>query len=118
MNVLEAHDIIDITEKEIAQEFNCEISIHMDPIVTDDLTVSNLRKMTESVLKEIDPIIKMHDFRITDGPYIKNLIFDIEVPYDYIEEDEDLVKVIKEEISRREANCFAVIHVDKSFVAE
>jgi len=118
MNVLEAHDIIDITEKEIAKEFNCEISIHMDPIVTDDLTVSNLRKMTESILQEIDPIIKMHDFRITNGPYIKNLIFDIEVPYDYKQVDEDLVKIIKDEIYRHNANCFAVIHVDKSFVAE
>ena len=118
MNVLEAHDIIDITEKEIAKEFNCEISIHMDPIVTDDLTVSNLRKMTESILQEIDPIIKMHDFRITNGPYIKNLIFDIEVPYDYKQADEELVKMIKDAIYRHNANCFAVIHVDKSFVAE
>ena len=118
MNVLEAHDIIDLTEKEVAKEFNCEISIHMDPIVTDDAMVSKLRKMTESILKEIDPIIKMHDFRITDGPYIKNLIFDIEVPYGYIQEDNDLVKVIKEEIYRHEPNCSAVIHVDKSFVSE
>jgi len=118
MNVLQAHDIIDITEKEVAQEFNCEISIHMDPIVTDDLTVSNLRKMTESILLEIDPIIKMHDFRITDGPYIKNLIFDIEVPYDYKQADDDLVKIIKDEIYRHNENCIAVIHVDKSFVSE
>jgi len=118
MNVLEAHDIIDITEKEVAQEFNCEISIHMDPIVTDDATVSKLKKMTESILTEIDPIIKMHDFRITNGPYIKNLIFDIEVPYDYKQADEDLVKIIQDEIYLHEAKCVAVIHVDKSFVAE
>ena len=118
MNVLEAHDIIDITEKEVAEEFNCEISIHMDPVVTDDLIVSNLRNMTESILKEIDPIIKMHDFRITDGPYIKNLIFDIEVPYDYKQADEDLVKIIKDEIYRNNDNCVAVIHVDKSYVSE
>jgi cation diffusion facilitator family transporter len=118
MNVLEAHDIIDLTEKEIAMEYNCEISIHMDPIVTDDETVTELKKMTESILKEIDPVITMHDFRITEGPYIKNLIFDIQIPYGYKQEDEELVKMIKDEISRRKENCFAVIHVDKSFVAE
>lgn len=118
MNVLEAHDIIDLTEKEISLQYNCEISIHMDPIVTDDETVTTLKKMTESILNKIDPIITMHDFRITEGPYIKNLIFDIQVPYGYKKQDEEIVKEIKDEITRQKENCFAVIHVDKSFVAK
>lgn len=118
INVMEAHDVIDLTEKEIAETYECEITIHMDPVVTNDKTLNRLKKMTLEIIHEIDPIIKMHDFRITEGPYIKNLIFDIVVPFDYSQKDEDLVGIIKEEVGKREENCFAVIHVDKCYVAE
>lgn len=118
INVLEAHDVIDLTEKEIAEQFNCEITIHMDPIIVDDEKINKLKKMTESIIKEIDTVITIHDFRMTEGPYIKNLIFDVVVPFGYKMSDEELVNLIEDKISRYDANCTAVINVDKSYISE
>lgn len=117
MDIMQAHEIIDYTEKEVANELNCEISIHMDPVVTDDETVNCLKEMTESILNKIDPVIKMHDFRITQGPHFTNIIFDVEIPYDYKMTDEELIKTIHQEVFKEKENCNVVINVDKSFIA-
>lgn len=116
MDIMQAHDVIDLAEKEVLEQLNCEISIHMDPVVTDDETVTWLKNMTESILKDIDPIIKMHDFRITEGPYITNIIFDIEIPYDYIMADEDIKSLIINKITEQKENCNVIINIDKCFV--
>lgn len=118
IDVMEAHDVIDLTEKEVADTFGCEITIHMDPIIMNDTAVTTLREMTQEIIERIDPVIKMHDFRITDGPAVKNLIFDIVVPFGYIRNDDEIVDMIKEEIKSRDERYFAVIHVDKCYVAE
>lgn len=115
MDVMEAHDMIDLVEDEIARNFNCEITIHMDPVITNDEAVTSLRLMVHGILEKIDPIIKMHDFRITEGPLKKNLIFDIVVPFGYEKSDSELNDIIRKKISEENDRCFAVIHIDKAY---
>lgn len=115
MNLLEAHDIIDLTEKEIQQKLKCSVSIHMDPIVYNDATVNALREMVTNILQELDERITMHDFRITQGPLIKNLIFDIVVPYNFGYSDEQIIEIITYKIKRINDSYYVVIQVDKSF---
>lgn len=116
MDVMEAHDCIDLAEQRVAKQLGCGISIHMDPVVDDDKKVAELKSMTLQILNEIDPIIKMHDFRTTQGPFITNLIFDVVVPFKYKIDDEKLIDMIKEKITARDEQCRAVISVDKDFV--
>ncbi len=115
MNLLEAHDIIDLTEKEIQQKLKCSVSIHMDPIVYNDATVNALREMVTNILQELDERITMHDFRITQGPLIKNLIFDIVVPYNFGYSDEQIIEIITYKIKQINDSYYVVIQVDKSF---
>lgn len=116
MDMLEAHDVIDIAEKRVKSVLGCDISIHMDPVVTDDEQINELRKLTERVIKEIDPSLNMHDFRVVKGPMLTNLIFDVLVPYNFCMSDEQLKKKINAAIREEKENCFAVINIDKSMV--
>lgn len=116
MDMLEAHDVIDIAEKRVKSVLGCDISIHMDPVVTDDEQINELRELTERVIKEIEPSLDMHDFRVVKGPMLTNLIFDVLVPYNFCLSDEQLKKKINAAIREEKENCFAVINIDKSMV--
>lgn len=116
MDILEAHDIIDMTEYQVQMKMGCGISIHMDPVVTDDVNVLAWKQKTLDILHCIDQVITMHDFRITNGPDHKNLIFDIVVPFGYKLSDDELKIKISEEIAANYDRCYPVINVDRSYI--
>ena len=115
-NILELHDVIDNTEVELRRKLNCDAVIHMDPVVTEDEHVLNLQKQVGEIMKGIDPVISMHDFRVVEGPSHTNLIFDIVVPYEYKISDEGLTNQIQSRITRKLGESyFVVIQVDKAY---
>lgn len=116
MDVLKAHDCIDLAEQRVMQRLGCGISIHMDPVINDDEEVAALKELTLKVLADIDPLIRMHDFRTTQGPIFKNLIFDIVIPFHYKYTDEALIELIKKGITAAQNDCRAVINVDKDYI--
>ena len=80
-DILKIHDEIDNIERELKQRLNCTATIHMDPVVTDDAFSNQMRDKVDELLRELDPELKMHDFRMVTGPSHTNLIFDVVVPY-------------------------------------
>lgn len=112
-DVIRAHEIIDALEQRIRNELGILMVIHMDPIVTDDPRVNELRDRVGSVLSQIDPAYSFHDFRITDGVDHKNLIFDVEVP---ITEAADVraekIDRVKKTFSAYDPRIACVISVD------
>ncbi len=115
MNMLEAHDIIDLAEQKVKEKLGCELSIHMDPVVTDDDEINELRTLVKTVINDISSELKMHDFRVTKGPYITNLIFDVVAPFGYKLSDEELKNLISEKISEKDNKCRCVINIDKAY---
>ncbi len=114
MNILKAHDIIDNTETDIKQNLGCEISIHMDPIATDDKRTNELKKLTLKVAKIVDERLDIHDFRITEGPMKTNLIFDVAAPFEFSLSDEKIINSIKNEMSKINPKYHIVIeNVDR-----
>ncbi|MBU3142471.1 cation diffusion facilitator family transporter [Clostridium sp. CF012] len=76
ISIVEIHEIIDKAEKEISEEFDIHLVIHMDPINTDDEEVNACRIELLNVLKYFPIIKSIHDFRIVGSGEYKNLIFD------------------------------------------
>jgi len=116
MDLLEAHDIIDNAEDEVRKRFNCEISIHMDPIATNDKFVNTLKEKISYIILSIDDSLGIHDFRITKGPLKINIIFDIEVPFDFKYTDDEVVEIVTARIKSMNNKFYPVIHVDKKII--
>lgn len=116
MEVLEAHDAIDRIENELQAKFHCVATLHMDPIVTDNEFTNALKVKIQGFLEEISPELTMHDFRITDGPMHKNLIFDIVLPQKFQYPADEVVKQLKDRIRRLDKTYYAVIKVDRSYL--
>ena len=87
-DIVAVHEIIDRAEQEIGEELNLVLSIHMDPIVTDDENTNAVRSKLENTLQEIDPRLSMHDFRMVPGEKKINLIFDCVLPCGYTGQEE------------------------------
>lgn len=113
---LELHDIIDHIERELKEKHHIDTSIHMDPVVCDDST-SALREQVAAIARKIDPVLTIHDFRITPGPIHTNLIFDVMVPYGFRLKDTQVREQLTEGIKGLSGHYFPVIQVDHSYVA-
>lgn len=114
-DIMEIHDIIDIIERDVFNEFGMLISIHMDPVVIDDDRINELRSLTVETVKEIHPELTIHDFRVVDGPTHTNLIFDTVVPHGIKETDREICQKIEEAMGKIDERYFCVITVDHAF---
>ena len=85
----------------------------MDPIVTDDERVNELRARVLKALREIDERLGMHDFRFVEGVTHTNLIFDVTVPFEVKESDDRVKELVSSKISELDPNYFTVLTVDR-----
>lgn len=113
-NIMEVHDVMDHIEMRLMEEYHCEATIHMDPVVTNDEEVTETKKEVQDLVKGYDPDLSIHDFRMVKGATHTNVIFDLLIPYGkkYQQEKvvEDIKKKVKEEMP---GNHYAVIRVDR-----
>ena len=112
-DIYELHDTIDNLERRIKEELGISCTIHMDPIVTDDGTVAELRRMLDEVLAELGMTVNVHDFRTVVGNTHTNLIFDIVLPFEYPLTENEVVVSISDAVHERRENCYCVITVDR-----
>ena len=112
-DVFMLHDAIDNMEKQIAEELSIECTIHMDPIVTDDKRVNELREKTRARVREIDERLNIHDFRFVEGRTHTNLIFDVVAPFELKMSDEELVSAVNAKIKEISNEYFVVVTVDR-----
>lgn len=115
-DILVAHDLIDNIEQDIKNLYGIEIVIHMDPIETDNEELNEASMIVREVLKEIDPELKFHDFRMVKGDTHTNFIFDIVVPFKYKIKDEELITLIKNRVSEKNEKYKCVIMIDNAYV--
>ena len=61
-NILELHDMIDIIERQLAEQLMCHAVIHMDPISQDDALTNQLKDEVAKIIEQLDAAIQFHDF--------------------------------------------------------
>ena len=114
-DLLEVHDVIDHVERELKAKHQIETCIHMDPVVQDGRTEA-IRTQVAGIARGIDPVLTIHDFRITAGPIHTNLLFDVVVPYGFRLSDGEVRAALAEGIKGLSDRYFPVIQVDHSYV--
>ena len=114
-DIMEMHDVIDNIEKELAEKLHCQAVIHMDPIVTDDTSVGVLRRQIAEVVKQVDPRMTIHDFRMVQGTTHTNLIFDAVLPFSSGKTPEQAAEEIRQLVRQLNGTYFAVVTVEHSY---
>ena len=110
------HDAVDQAEREIREKFGILATIHMDPIDCDNEQLATLRLAVAEKVQEIDPALKIHDFRMVPGPTHTNVIFDALAPANLKISDQELEKQIEALVHEAWPSYYAVVDIDRSFV--
>lgn len=115
-DMLAVHDVIDDIERELKEKFHIEAVIHMDPIATKDPLTNEMKARVAGLVREIDPDMTIHDFRMTQGPHHQNLIFDVVVPHSCdLTDDEVRARIAGRMGELPGGPYFAVVSVDRSY---
>lgn len=117
-NPLVCHDILDDIERDALRELHVHLVIHYDPVVTDDIELNHMRALVEKKLKQLDPRLSMHDFRMVRGPQHTNLIFDLAVPFDLSGKTAELKRRIDECVQFEDHKYYTVITFDPAMQPE
>lgn len=116
VDILEAHDVIDNIEHQLAEKFQYEATIHMDPVVTDDEELYSAKEMVEKLIREENEQWKIHDFRMVRGNTHTNLLFDLVVDAHDMLHAKEIEFDMKKKIHDTDTHYYAVIKVEQSYV--
>lgn len=108
------HDMIDNVERRINEELDICCTIHMDPIVTDDENVNELKSFLTETMKECGLDLPIHDFRIVVGQTHTNMIFDVVLPFEHPLNEDEVKEKISNEVQKKRGDCYCVIVVDRA----
>ncbi len=109
---MECHERIDQMERECMRSHNVHLVIHYDPVVTDDPELSRLKAEVSRLLRQRDPRLALHDFRMIQGRKHMNLVFDVPLPED-LRGKEDRIRCGIEDVLNEEGPL--VYHVKITF---
>lgn len=114
-----SHEIIDRIERDAVKELGIFLVIHMDPIELNNKQLEAAKEKVERVVKGIDEVLSIHDFRMVDGKHQINLIFDLVVPLSYgVDKKKEICRIIRRKMYELDTRYQCVIQVESSFVAE
>lgn len=113
VDIMISHDIIDNIERDFKEQLNISLSLHLDPIESDNEEVIAYKERVDRIIKSIDLSLSLHDFRIVRGESHTNILFDVVIPFD----SKTTLEMIKSELEKQFENDskkhFFVIDIDR-----
>ena len=114
---MDSHDLIDNIEQDFKNDDGLIVTLHYDPIVTDDPEVNDMRHWIDAQVKGIDERLSIHDLRTVPGPTHVNVLFDCVKPADLSIPDDELCRKISNTVVERYPKAVVKITIDQSYVS-
>ena len=115
VDVMISHELADEIERDCIKNLNVNLVCHLDPINLSDPETVRLNEIIGGYLKEKHPCSSFHDLRIVKGPSFTNVIFDLVLPFDKNELQDQIKTEITELLNAEDGTYFAVIEFENSF---
>lgn len=113
----EQHDLLDNIEQDFKDGEGLVMTLHYDPIVTNDPSVRDMRHWIDLAVKGIDPRLSIHDLRCVPGPTHTNVIFDCVRPAGCELSAAELRRRVSELVCERYPRAVCKITIDDSYVS-
>ena len=115
VDVMLSHELVDRIERDFLKEDNLFLIIHMDPIITDDPELTDLRLWLSGEVKQIHPELTIHDVRMVKDKKLRHVIFDCVKPESLDMSDDRLQDCLREIVTKKHPDYDCVITIDESF---
>ena len=113
-DIFETHDHIDNIEREVKENMNIDLVLHMDPVKVNDLETELYRAKVVEAIHQIDPKWGFHDFRIVSGPTHVNLVFDLVIPFEEKYSQEEIEAMLLKHI-QSDKKIYFVLTIDHPY---
>lgn len=113
-DIFETHDHIDDIEREVKENMNIDLVLHMDPVKVNDLETELYRAKVVEAIHQIDPKWGFHDFRIVSGPTHVNLVFDLVIPFEEKYTQEEIEEMLLKRIES-DKKIYLVLTIDHPY---
>ena len=113
-DIFETHDHIDNIEREVKENMNIDLVLHMDPVKVNDPETELYRAKVVEAIHQIDPKWGFHDFRIVSGPTHVNLVFDLVIPFEEKYAQEEIEDMLLKHI-RSDKKIYLVLTIDHPY---
>lgn len=113
-DIFETHDQIDNIEREVKENMNIDLVLHMDPVKVNDPETELYRAKVVEAIHQIDPKWGFHDFRIVSGPTHANLVFDLVIPFEEKYTQEEIEEMLLKHIES-DKKIYLVLTIDHPY---
>lgn len=116
-DIVKCHEQIDLCEKIVFERTGVHLTIHMDPVETDNEKLNFAKSTIAEKIREIHPELTIHDFRMTPKSDERtNLIFDVVIPAGLVTKNSDLREQIEKIAKEIDPTYCCVIEFDINYV--
>lgn len=113
-DIFETHDHIDNIEREVKENMNIDLVLHMDPVKVNDPETELYREKVVEAIHQIDQKWGFHDFRIVSGPTHVNLVFDLVIPFEEKYTQEEIEAILLKHI-QSDKKIYLVLTIDHPY---
>lgn len=113
VDIMISHDLTDNIERDFEDELGIKLSIHMDPIETDNEAVSLQKEQVMAALTALDSRLDMHDFRVVNGVSHINILFDVVLPYDSKLSLPQIEQAVRAALPQTKQKTYLIIGLDR-----
>lgn len=111
------HELIDQIERDAHEQLGISLVIHMDPAALRTKEYRLAKRRVETILRNLDSAVEIHDFQLVHSGEEIHLIFDMVVPYAYGDEKvADLRSRLEQILWIEERRYRCVINCDRDDV--
>ncbi len=103
------HELIDNLERTCLEQLSVHLIIHYDPVVTGDAEMDRLRGVVKQLLQQQDRRISIHDFRMVRGQGHSNLIFDVELPPELMQKQQQIRQRLEHDLAASEQGKYYLV---------
>ena len=115
MPLIDAHNIADRVERRIRAALSISVTVHIDPVATDDPEADRLFVLASRLLTSIDSRLSMHDFHVAPYRDGRKIRFEVACPEDFEMSDRELRRAFLRRFLAKSPRDRAILHVDHHF---
>lgn len=117
ISLVKIHEIIDKAERDISNELNIYLVIHIDPICIIEGEVKEIYDYIQDYLNNFEYVDSIHDFRVIGEGEYKNIIFDvvIDTSKKISLSDGEIKSTINDHVQKVHPDYRTLITVDKHY---
>jgi len=109
----DAHQMIDMIEKDFKENLDVELVCHLDPVAIHDDQYLKINQELNNILADLNQGLKMHDLRIKNNNVLQ---FDLVIPEGITENENQLVEDIRQLVMKRIGNYHLDVRLDHNYL--